>query len=65
MIAIQVIDWIVTLYYLTAGAVTFAQVTTASFLPAIFVVLLLISYPKPTAKTAALPLKPLPIRVRV
>lgn len=50
MIAIQAIDWIVTLYYLTAGAVTLAQVTTASFLPAIFVILLLISYPKPTAK---------------
>ena len=50
MIAIQMIDWIVTLYYLTAGAVTLAQVTTASFLPVIFVVLLLILYPKPTAK---------------
>lgn len=50
MIAIQAIDWIVTLYSLAASAVTLAQVTTASFLPAIFVILLLVSYPKPTAE---------------
>ncbi|MBI3563032.1 MAG: hypothetical protein HY080_15085 [Gammaproteobacteria bacterium] len=46
MMVIQAIDWIVTLYYLSAGAVTLAQVTTASFLPVIFVMLLLVSYPK-------------------
>lgn len=55
MIAIQAIDWIVTLYYLTAGAVTLAQVTTASFLPVIFVILLLVSYPKPAAAGPAKP----------
>jgi len=55
MIVIQAIDWIVTLYYLMAGAVTLAQVTTASFLPAIFVVLLLVSYPKPVAASPAKP----------
>jgi len=40
MIAIQAIDWIVTVKYLYAGAVTLAQVSTASFLPIIFVAIL-------------------------
>ena len=55
MIAIEAIDWIVTLYYLTAGAVTLAQVTTASFLPASFVILLRVSFPKPVAAGPAKP----------
>lgn len=55
MVVIQAIDWFVTLHYLTAGAVTLAQVTTASFLPAVFVVLLLASYPRPAAAGTAKP----------
>lgn len=55
MVAIQAIDWIVTLRYLTAGAVTLAQVTTASFLPLIFVILLVVSYPEPAAASWAKP----------
>jgi hypothetical protein len=40
MIGIQAIDWLVTVVYLSTGAVTLAQVSTASFLPLIFVVVL-------------------------
>jgi len=40
MIGIQAIDWIATLAYLIAGAVTIAQVTTAAFLPVIFIAIL-------------------------
>ncbi|MBU6297062.1 MAG: hypothetical protein KGJ79_01370 [Alphaproteobacteria bacterium] len=47
MIAIQAIDWFVTLKYLNAGAVTLAQVSTASFLPVVFVVVLTLGLPKP------------------
>lgn len=46
MIGIQAIDWIVTIYYVSLGAVTLAQVSTASFLPLIFVILLSLFYPK-------------------
>lgn len=41
MIVIQAIDWISTLTYLTTGAVTLRQVTTASFMPALFIAALL------------------------
>lgn len=41
MIVIQAIDWITTLTYLTAGDVTLRQVTTASFMPALFIAALL------------------------
>ena len=47
MIAIQAIDWLVTLKYLYAGTVTLEQVSTASFLPVVFVVLLLIGLRQP------------------
>lgn len=47
MIAIQAIDWLVTLKYLSAGAVTLAQVSTASFLPVVFVVVLIIGLARP------------------
>lgn len=40
MIGIQAIDWLVTLKYLHTGGVTMAQVSTASFLPAVFVIVL-------------------------
>lgn len=40
MVGIQTIDWLATLAYLTVGAVTLAQVTTAAFLPVVFVLVL-------------------------
>ena len=46
MIGIQVIDWVVTLYYVSTGAVTLMQVSTASFLPVIFVIVLFSNLPQ-------------------
>jgi hypothetical protein len=46
MIVIQTIDWIATIGYLVAGDVTIGQVTTASFMPAVFVALLLWFHPR-------------------
>lgn len=40
MIAVQAIDWLATVAYLVTGAVTLGQVTTAAFLPVVFIVLL-------------------------
>ncbi len=46
MLVIQLIDWVVTVKYLLAGAVTLAQVNTASFLPLVFVALLVWARPR-------------------
>ena len=46
MLAIQLVDWAVTVKYLLAGAVTLAQVSTASFLPLVFVALLWWGWPR-------------------
>jgi hypothetical protein len=40
MVAIQLIDWGVTITYLLSGAVTLAHVSTAPFLPVVFIALL-------------------------
>lgn len=53
--AIQAVDRTVTLCHLTAGAIAVALVTTASFLPAIFVIPLLVSYQKPATAGPAKP----------
>lgn len=53
MIGIQAIDWIVTLKYLALGAVTLTQVSTASFLPVLFVIGLAIAMPRTVAATGA------------
>lgn len=50
MIGIQAVDWLVTLRGLLAGEVTLAQVSTASFLPVVFIVLLALGWPR--ARTA-------------
>jgi hypothetical protein len=46
MVAIQLVDWGVTVKYLLSGAVTLAQVNTASFLPLVFVALLWWAWPR-------------------
>jgi hypothetical protein len=46
MIAIQALDWLGTIYSLWTGAITLAQATDAPFLPVIFIVALLIWYPR-------------------
>ncbi|MBI3523965.1 MAG: hypothetical protein HY066_05455 [Betaproteobacteria bacterium] len=53
MIVIQAIDWIVTLVYLQRGAVSLMQVSTASFLPLIFIILLWLNYPRAVGKRSA------------
>ena len=46
MIAIQIIDWVATIYFVLQGAVTLPQVSGASFLPIIFIVVLIARYPR-------------------
>ena len=46
MLVIQLIDWGVTVRYLLAGAVTLQQVTTAAFLPLVFVAVLAWTWPR-------------------
>lgn len=53
MIGIQLIDWLATIYFVSAGAVTLAQVSTASFLPVIFIAVLFFATPRPPADTQA------------
>ncbi len=53
MIGIQVIDWIATIAALAAGSVTIGQVTTASFMPVVFVVALVWFHPRRHPTTAA------------
>ena len=45
MIIIQAVDWIATLGYLIAGAVTLRNVTAAAFLPPLFIAALLRWHP--------------------
>lgn len=46
MIGVQIADWLGTLYFVLTGAVTLAQVSTASFLPLIFIAMLVIFHPR-------------------
>lgn len=48
MIGIQAIDWISTIYFVATGGVTWLQVSTAAFLPLIFIVVLTLRYPRTT-----------------
>jgi hypothetical protein len=50
MIIVQAIDWLATLYFLLRGAVSLVQVSTASFLPIIFIVVLLTRFPRNASK---------------
>lgn len=51
MVFIQAVDWLVTVKYLYQGAVTLAQVSTASFLPLIFIVMLWLGRPASSTTT--------------
>lgn len=46
MIMVQALDWAATIGYLVAGDVTLRNVTTAAFLPPIFIAALLIFHPR-------------------
>lgn len=48
MAFIQLADWLVTLKFVMLGAVTLTQVSTASFLPVIFVIVLVFCRPRAT-----------------
>jgi len=51
MIVIQAIDWIATLVYLHSGDVTLRQVTTASFMPVLFITALAWFHPRRLRRT--------------
>jgi len=51
MIGIQAIDWIATIAYLHGGAVTITQVSTAAFLPLVFIVVLARLAPRSDRRT--------------
>ncbi len=53
MIGVQALDWLATVAYLAAGDVTLSQVTTASFLPVVFVVALVRYHPRRLQLAAA------------
>ena len=55
MIVVQVLDWLGTMYSILTGAITLTQAATASFLPVIFVIALLIWYPRTSKKVEAQP----------
>ncbi len=46
MVVVQALDWVATVGYLVHGDVTLSQVTTAAFLPVLFVVGLLVLRPR-------------------
>ncbi len=52
MIGVQAIDWLGTLYYLANGGVTLSQVSSAPFLPVIFIVLLIAFFPRSSGRAA-------------
>ena len=53
MVFVQAVDWLVTLKYLALGAVTLAQVSTASFLPVVFMLVLGLGMPPVAAAPQA------------
>jgi hypothetical protein len=46
MIGIQAIDWLATIANLLSGAISLSQASTATFLPIVFIVALLVFYPR-------------------
>lgn len=59
MIGVQAIDWLATMYFVLSGVVTLAQVSTASFLPIIFIGMLVVFYPRQQVATRAIHGQPL------
>ncbi len=52
MIGIQLVDWVATIGALIAGSVTLGQVTTASFMPVVFIAALVWFHPRRRAAAA-------------
>ena len=53
MIVIQAVDWIATLAWLAAGELTLRQVSTASFMPILFIAAMLWWHPRRVGAPAA------------
>src|SRR6188768_3222183 len=49
MIGVQAIDWIATMAFIAAGAITLSQATTAAFMPVLFIAGLVWGFPRQTA----------------
>lgn len=54
MIVIQAVDWAATLLYLSRGDVTLQQVTTAAFMPVLFIAALIVWHPRRIARRESL-----------
>ena len=54
MIGVQVIDWIATVVAVLQGSLTITQVSTAGFMPVLFVVALVLFFPRAAAQPAEL-----------
>jgi hypothetical protein len=61
MIGVQAIDWISTLVAVLQGGLTIAQVSTAGFMPILFIVALVLTFPR-RARVRAAALAPDPAR---
>ena len=46
MIGVQILDWLATIANLLSGTITLTQASTATFLPIVFIVALLVFYPR-------------------
>jgi len=46
MIGVQALDWLTTIANLLMGVITLSQASTATFLPIVFIVALLVFYPR-------------------
>jgi 4-hydroxybenzoate polyprenyltransferase len=56
MIGIQAVDWLATVSYMAAGHLTLRQVSTASFLPVLFIAALLWWHPRRSGRSRSHPL---------
>lgn len=52
MIGVQGIDWLATMFFLAQGVVTLPQVSTAAFMPVVFIAGLVFTYPRRITTTA-------------
>lgn len=56
MIGVQAIDWLVTLAFISGGLLTMAQASTALFMPPLFILGLLVGFPRRASQLADEPL---------
>jgi hypothetical protein len=52
MIGVQAIDWLATVTLIGQGALTIAQVSTAAFMPILFIVALALTFPRRSRETS-------------